>query len=513
MDRADAPQHAAYDVVIVGSGMGGLTAGALLARAGRRVLIAERATAAGGYAHAFKRGPYTFDPGVRWVGDPTLFNRLLDFLEVADRCNLLLVEPFYTAVFPGFRLDVPLGQEAYLEAHVRHFPHQAAAFRRYLDLCYRIHWEAHQLPPRLTMAGLDEATRKYPTVFKYIRATLQEVLDDCLTDPRLKALCTAPWPYVGSPPRRLSFLSYAQFLFAHIEQVFYCQGSFENLVQALVTALTRRGGELVLGNGVSHILIEDGRAVGVELAGGQIVRASAVISNADATQTFETLVGVDHLPTRFVRNFRKLTPSLSAFSVYAVTTMDLVALNGGHPVHEFFYYKSWDHDETWRQILAGQPWGMFMATPSVVDPHLAPPGQHIISATAPVPYDIGTPWNDARARYTELVLDEIEAVFPGTRKTLVFTESATPLTLEAYTSNLKGAIVGWENTPEQMSSRRPALQTPIPGLYLAGHWTHPGGSILRAAVSGIHTTQLVLEDSGQVAAGAIFAPPDLPPLA
>lgn len=95
-------------------------------------------------------------------------------------------------------------------------------------------------------------------------------------------------------------------------------------------------------------------------------------------------------------------------------------LNGGNPVHEFFHYKSWDHQETWRQILAGNPWGMFMATPSVVDADSAPPGEHIISITAPVPYDIGSPWEEQRARYREFLLGEMDAVFPGTRDTLVF---------------------------------------------------------------------------------------------
>lgn len=121
---------------------------------------------------------------MRWVGDPTLFENLLAFLGVADRCKLLLVEPFYTAVFPEFRLDVPLGREAYYEAHVRQFPHEAEVFRRYLDLCYRIHWEAHQLPPRINLRDLDEATRRFPNVFAYSRATCRRC---SIATPRIRA--------------------------------------------------------------------------------------------------------------------------------------------------------------------------------------------------------------------------------------------------------------------------------------------------------------------------------------
>ena len=126
-----------YDIVVVGSGMGGLSAAALLAKAGKKVLVIERHDRPGGYAHAFRRKDYLFDAAVHWIGgcepseDPGRggIDRLLRYLGVRDRCDFLLVNPFYTATYPGFRLEVPLGTEAFLEAHLQHFPGEAKGLR------------------------------------------------------------------------------------------------------------------------------------------------------------------------------------------------------------------------------------------------------------------------------------------------------------------------------------------------------------------------------------------------
>lgn len=506
----DARGGDAVDVVVVGSGMGGLTAGALLARFGLDVLVVERGDTPGGYTHAFKRGDYMFDAAVRWTGDREIYDYVLSYLGVDDRCELIDLPQFYRACYPDLTVDVPRGIDAAVDALANTVPAVAPAVRAVLALCQQTHREAHDLPPRLGLVELDAAVAQFPTLFANLRATVDEVFDRTLQDQRARAAITAPWPFVGSPPHRLQFATFAQFLFSHAPGVVYCRGSFQRLVDALVAGLRDHGGELRLDTAVEQILVEDGRATGVTLAGGETVRARAVVSNADAHLTFEHLVGVDRLPPRFVRTLGRLRPSLSAFNLYVATDLDLADMLGPD-THEIFLHDSIDHRANWERILEGVPASMFVTVPTLADPSVAPPGEHIVSATAPLPYDIGVDWAQVKDRYATDVGARLERIIPGFRDHVTYQEVATPVTLERYTLNHEGSYLGWELTPDQAVSGRPRQRTPVEGLYLSGHWTNPGGGTIRVLVSAMSTAILAAEDLGAGAAVESFVPPGMPP--
>ena len=100
------------------------------------------------------------------------------------------------------------------------------------------------------------------------------------------------------------------------------------------------------------------------------------------------------------------------------------------------------------------------------------------------PYRATASWRQDKARFVDGVLQAAEAVLPGLRQHLTFVEGATPRTMERYTLNQEGALYGWEPSPDQVAGSRPAHRTPLPGLYLAGHWTRPGGGVYGAVASG-----------------------------
>ncbi len=128
-------------------------------------------------------------------------------------------------------------------------------------------------------------------------ATVADVLDRYVEDPRLKGVVTALWGYHGVPPSRLSFIAYAGMTISLLEGgQAYCEGSFQNLVNCFTTAIERGGGEIVVGNQVTKILVHDGRIGGVALADGREVRAPVVVSNADLLQTVETARRAGALP-------------------------------------------------------------------------------------------------------------------------------------------------------------------------------------------------------------------------
>lgn len=143
---AEPATHEAYDVVVIGGGVGGLTAGALTAHAGRSVLVVEADGRPGGYARAVHTDAYLCDRADNLVTScrpdgpfgQGVLDAVLRELGVRERCEFLPVDPFYVARFPDFELEVPCGREAYLEAHTSRFPAEAAGLRRLAELCHEM---------------------------------------------------------------------------------------------------------------------------------------------------------------------------------------------------------------------------------------------------------------------------------------------------------------------------------------------------------------------------------------
>jgi prolycopene isomerase len=506
---ASGPRSQSYDVAVIGSGLGGLSAAALLAKSGRSVIVVEQGSQPGGYAQAFKRGPYTFDPAIHRTlqgHDGGIPDALLKYLGVRERVELKPSDQNYLAAFPDFTIDVPVGFDRLIESHCEHFPAAADGIRRFFETCTTLHRENHEMPPQLGLSGLDEAARRAPTLFKYLRATVADVLDEFVDDERAKAACSVIWPHIGVPPSEVSFVTYALTMVMYSEGVYYCMGSFQSLVDAFVHALQSHGGELLLDTEVTRVLVEDGRATGIELAGESRIAAPIVVSNADARRTLEDMVGADALPPRMLKRLRRMKPSCSAFLVTGATSLPLEDSDLGL---EVFLPLGLDHEEAWQKVQQGSPDGMWGAFPTLDDPSLAPPGEHAFTLTALAPYDVGQPWADLADAYAAQMLEAFERLLPGLGDSITFMETATPETLERYCRNQGGAIYGWANTPNQSGGKRSPHRTPVDGLLLSGHWSQPGSSSLRVMISGLHTAQLALMGAGFPPLD--FEHPEMPP--
>jgi len=475
-----------YDVAVIGAGLGGLSAAATLAKSGRRVLLAERHDGPGGNARAFVRGPYTFDPAIHVTAygyNVPIFRTYLQAIGAEEEVDIIELGDLYSVFMDGTEFRHPGGEDNVIEFLAGHFPAEADAIARFIRFCGQVTAESQAPPPRVAVKELDAAVAAFPTLFKYRSHTLQAAIEEFVSDPRAQSLLGAHWPYQGVPPSRLGFLAASAGWMALMEPgPVGVRGGFQSLATALANVVARHGGTVLFDSPVARIDVDGGRATGVTLADGRRFTAPVVVSNADATLTFEELVGAEHLAPSFMRRLRRMRPSASAFVLFSACTLPLHETSS--PA-EVFIYDHWDHDQTWADVEAGKFGGMWLSLPTLHDNSLAPAGEHIVLFTSLLPYEIDVPWAEAKGRMIDEAIGRIEKVFPGYRDSLTFTEAATPDTFHEYTLTRDGAIYGWANTPNQTQPKRMPQESPIEGLFLVGHWTNPGTGCLRCLFSGL----------------------------
>ena len=482
-----------YDVIVIGAGLGGLSAAAALAKAGRSVALVERQDGPGGNARTFSRGAYTFDPAIHVTAHGFEIEFLEGYLEelgVRGQLDLLTMDTLYGVDVCGTRFTLPVGGvEPIIEYLGDQFPHDRDGIAQYVGTCAQATRESQAPPPRVALKDLEAVMAALPTLFQYRTRTLQSAIEEFVSDPEARSVLGAQWPYMGLPPSRLSFMAGTGVWMALMDPgPVYVAGSFQRLADALAGVVTDHGGDCMYGIDAEQIVLRDGRAAGVRLADGRELRAEYVISNADAELTFEKLVGEEHIPERFLRRLRRMRPSVSAFLLYSATTLPLHEMGLDA---EIFVYDHWDHDVTWNEVLAARPGGMWLSLPSLHDRSLAPPDEHLVIFTSLMPYDAGRPWPELKAEMTERMIARVEELLPGYREALTFVDAATPETFRDYTLAQHGAAYGWENAPDQTLPKRLPQQSPIDGLLLAGHWTNPGTGSVRCLLSGLTAAAIV----------------------
>ncbi len=481
--RTTSPRHDAYDVIVIGGGIGGLTAGAVLANAGFGVLLVNAGSKPGGLVSDFEADGLRWEPAVHPTLDPPHWHRLLDVLGVADQVEFT-VPPYLWRIAVGkdLNLAAPFGAEPYIDAHVDLFPRSADQVRAVLSLAAETQFALHKtLEGGGGLRNLQMLVDQHPEVMKYRTASLAEVLEVFVDDPEARAVIGLPGLYLGLPPSRLSFAVFSQHLFSHAaDGAGRVVGGIQHLLDTVAGAIDKHGGEQVHGRAVDGITVADGRVTGVRLEGGDTIAAKVVVSNADPISTM-ALLGDQELPAGYQRKLRRGVPSDSTFNGFFATNATLEdAERGGAGGYSVYYSTMVDLEAAWQASFDGRVGYAAVAVPTLLEGRAE--GQpHQLVTTTSAPFDAGRPWKDLKAEYAESAQAVVEELFPGTGNQLVSSSFSTPETIKRFTRNHQGAQYGWGNG----TGARPLDQvTPIEGLYLASGWTSPGSGFLRSSIAG-----------------------------
>ncbi|MGD9092621.1 MAG: NAD(P)/FAD-dependent oxidoreductase [Anaerolineales bacterium] len=484
-----------YDVIVIGAGLGGLSAATMLARNGLEVLLLERHNIPGGYATSFVRGKYEFEialhelSGIGPEDHRGGLYRYLEYLGVSEKVSFILLPNLYRSVFPDLDLTLPAGKEAYEAELCRTFPHEADGIHRFLKRIFNLGRDYSRIIRSGGAGNNLTVPFRYPHFFRYIPTTWGQVLNRDVRDAKARAVLSQYWGYVGMPPSKISFLYFAMTLAAYIRRGgAFPVGRSQALSNAFVAQFEELGGEIRVNCGVNKILTSNSRVTGVVTDAEEEIYADWILSNADPITTCRDMIGLDKVPAQFFTNLQSSQVAASTVNVYLGVARSAEEL--GLNEHEIFVNADYDFDVHYDKMKRIEiPGAIAVTCYNAVYPDISPPGTSMAVLTA---LAFGEPWYqvapeayvDTKNSLADEMIRMAEKVVPGLREYSEVVEVSTPLTNMRYAGAMGGSIYGFNQPPRDNMVWRMGHRGPLDRLYFVGAWARPGGGFEPVIMSG-----------------------------
>ncbi|MBP5974547.1 carotene isomerase [Brasilonema sp. CT11] len=492
------------DVIVIGSGIGGLVTATQLAAKGAKVLVLERYLIPGGSAGYFERQGYRFDVGASMIfgfgqnGTTNLLTRALQAVNVSLEVIPDPVQIHYHLP-NGLNLKVDRVYKKFLQNLTAYFPNESQGIRRFYDEC----WKVFDCLNSIDLLSLEEPRYLIRVFFqhplaclglvKYLPQNAGDIARRYIQDPQLLKFIDMECYCWSVVPADMTPMINAGMVFSdrHYGGVNYPKGGVGQIAQKLVEGLVKAGSQIQYQARVTKIIIENRRAVGVQLANGQIHRAKRIVSNATRWDTFEKLLTQEQFSFGEINWQQRYQKSPSFLSLHM--GMKAEVLPKGTECHHIVL-------EDWEKMT--EPEGtLFVSIPTLLDADLAPAGHHIIHAFTPHWID---EWQGLCAKEYKVkkeeaawrIIDRLEKIFPGLNAGLDYLEVGTPLTHRRFLGRQDGTYGPIPRRKLRGLLGMPFNRTAIPGLYCVGDSTFPGQGLNAVAFSGFACAHRIAVDLG-----------------
>jgi len=481
-----------YDVIVIGGGLAGLTTAALLSQAELQVLLLEKNTRLGGYAVSYTTGGHRFDIATQALGgceQGGLIDDILRELGLRESIGFLSCEPARSYIFgSGNRPFHQSGSwELHLQALESLFPELGSIFRRCSEVLKTIYQEMQSLAEQDSERIIFGFSRNFPMLSRYNLYTVERFLTEQGMPRPAQTYFAARSGYCLLPLHRLSLIGFActEMTFQH--GAWMIQGGVQQLPQQLAQACRTHGGQIKTRQRVRAIRAGTGPGLEVSTDTARYT-AGRVVSAIDATTTLRKLL-VD--PWRRHEQTLKRIQRFEVSGSYHVGYYSISADLAGN------LRANMEIRENTRSNPEQDPLGsvLYVLVPSLIDSDAAPHGRHCLCLSLPLPRGIGVDQTRAsRSRLADIAEERFCRYFPELKGRMRRIFDLGPKQLASMTGNSFGAAYGWAQTVKQSGLYRLSIDADVPGLYLAGHWTMPGGGIAGVMTSGRLCARRVLLD-------------------
>ena len=493
-----------FDVIVIGSGIGGLVTATQLASEGAKVLVLERYLIPGGSAGYFERDDYRFDVGASMIfgfgdkGTTNLLTRALDAVNVSIETIPDPVQIHYHLP-NNLELKVHRDYEQFLQELIARFPHEAKGIRQFYDEC----WQVFNCLNAMELLSLEEPRYLMRVFFqhpfaclglvKYLPQNAGDVARRYIHDPELlkfidmECYCWSVVPADQTPMINAGMV----FSDRHYGGINYPKGGVGQIAQKLVEGLEQTGNHIRYRARVTEIVIENGRAVGVRLASGDVIRAKRIASNATRWDTFDKLLSPTSMPSKEKKWRARYRKSPSFFSMHLGVQAGF--LPSSTECHHIIL-------EDWKRLE--DAYGtIFVSIPTLLDPSLAPANHHIFHVFTPSWME---DWQNlspsAYAQKKEAIASQLiarlEPIFPGIGLALDYQEVGTPRTHRRFLGRDDGTYGPIPSRKLMGLLGMPFNKTSISGLYCVGDSTFPGQGLNAVAFSGFACAHRIAVDLG-----------------